>query len=73
MSKLPRNVKPTRLIKLLTKLGFKENRKKGSHIIFVHPDGRWTQIAVHPGPIPTGTLKRIVMQAKLTEEDLRKI
>lgn len=68
MSKLPRNVKPQKLIKFLVKLGFQEGKGKGSHVRLTHPDGRWTQVAVHPGPIPEGTLRKIIRQADLTGE-----
>ena len=69
MSKLARNVKPQKLIKFLKKLGFEQTGSRGSHIRLTHPDGRWTQVAVHPGPIPIGTLKKIISQAKLTEKE----
>lgn len=70
MSKLPRNVKPQRLIKFLLKVGFVETKAKGSHVRLVHKDGRWTQVAVHPGQVPVGTLRKIVSQAELTDSDL---
>lgn len=73
MSKLSRNVKPQALIKFLVKLGFKEGKGKGSHIRLTHPDGRWTQVAVHPGPVPVGTLKKIIKQTKITEEQLKEL
>ncbi|OGD98209.1 hypothetical protein A3A49_00020 [Candidatus Curtissbacteria bacterium RIFCSPLOWO2_01_FULL_38_11b] len=73
MSKLPRNVKPQRLVKFLKRCDFKEVGGKGSHIRLKHPDGRWTQVAVHPGPVPAGTLRRIITQAELTEQQLEKL
>ena len=73
MSKLPRNVKPQRLIKFLEKLGFEKGEGRGSHVRMIHPDGRWTQVAVHPGPVPIGTLSKIVRQAKLTDEEISKL
>lgn len=73
MSKLPRNVKPQTLIKFLGKLGFQTGKGKGSHIRLTHPDGRWTQVAVHPKPIPEGTLKKIIKQAELTEENIEEL
>jgi len=73
MSKLPRNVKPQRLIKFLLKLGFVRTKAKGSHVRLVHVDGRWTQVAVHPGSIPVGTLRKIVSQAELTDSDLNNL
>jgi predicted RNA binding protein YcfA (HicA-like mRNA interferase family) len=38
-----------------------------------HADGRQTYVAMHPGDIPTGTLRAIVRQSGLTEEELRKL
>ncbi len=73
MSKLPRNIKPKALIKFLVKLGFQTGKGKGSHVRLTHPDGRWTQVAVHPGPVPEGTLRKIIKQAELTEEQLKKL
>ncbi|MBU0999980.1 type II toxin-antitoxin system HicA family toxin [Patescibacteria group bacterium] len=71
MSKLPRNVKPLRLIKFLENLGFKQGKGKGSHVRLTRPDGRWTQVAVHPKPIPEGTLRKIIRQAEIVEENLK--
>ena len=71
MNKLPRNVKPKQLIKFLAKLGFVEGKGKGSHVRLTHPDGYWTQVAVHPGSVPEGTLKKIIRQTELTDEQLK--
>lgn len=71
MTKLPRNIKPQKMIKLLEKLGFVKGRGRGSHLRLVHPDGRWTQVAVHPGPIPEGTLRSIIKQAQIQEDQLK--
>ena len=73
MSKLPRNVKPNRLIKAFLKIGFEDHKGKGSHRRLRHPDGRWTQIPIHPKPIPQGTLKKILSQAGISNEELEKI
>lgn len=70
MTKLSRNIKPTQLIKFLEKLGFQKGKGKGSHIRFTHSDGRWTQVAVHPRPVPEGTLRKIIRQAELTDEQV---
>lgn len=72
MSKLPRNVKGKQLITILERLGFKVVGKKGSHIRLKHANGKWTQVAVHPKPIPQGTLRTILRQADITIEDLEK-
>ncbi|MBI2326933.1 type II toxin-antitoxin system HicA family toxin [Candidatus Curtissbacteria bacterium] len=73
MSKLRRNVKAKQLIRFLTKIGFVETKGRGSHVRLTHLDGRWTQVAVHPGPIPVGTLRKIINQAKLTDEELEEL
>lgn len=71
MSRIPRNVKPQQLIKFLEKLRFRKGKGKGSHIRLTHPDGRWTQVAVHPRPVPEGTLRKIIKQAKITDQQLK--
>lgn len=71
MTKLPRNVKPQQVIRFLGKLRFQKGKGRGSHIRLTHPDGRWTQVAVHPKPIPEGTLRKIIRQAEITEEELK--
>lgn len=72
MSKLPRNVKPNRLLKALIKMGFEDYKGRGSHRRLRHSDGRWTQIPIHPKPIPPGTLRKILHQAGVFIEDLEK-
>ena len=70
MSKLPRGIKGKILVKALNCLGFYKIGGRGSHIRLKHQDGRWTQVAIHPKPIPQGTLKAILRQAKITIEEL---
>jgi len=72
MSKLPRNIKSERLLKALHKMGFQEYKGRGSHRRLRHPDGRWTQIPIHPKPIPQGTLRKILQQAEVSIEELEK-
>jgi len=73
MPKLPRDLKGKELVKILLKLGFLEVGRRGSHIRFKHKDGRWTQVAIHPKPIPQGTLKAILRQTKISVEELIKL
>ena len=73
MSKLSRNVKPNRLIKAFLKIGFEEYKRKGSHRRLRHSDGRWTQIPIHPKPIPQGTLRKILNQTGISNEELENI
>ena len=68
--KLPRNVKPKKLVKVLQSLGFEIVGKRGSHVRLKHPDGQWTQVAVHPKPIPQGTLRKILNQAEISVDEL---
>ncbi|WP_419161015.1 type II toxin-antitoxin system HicA family toxin [Candidatus Palauibacter sp.] len=42
-------LKPRQVIAILTTLGFKEVRQRGSHKRFRHPDGRATTVPVHGG------------------------
>lgn len=71
--KIPTDVKPKRLVKALSKAGFLETHKVGSHIHFHHPDCRRTQVSVHPKPVAQGTLKVILNQTQMTIEQLRRL
>ena len=70
MTKLPRNVKSLKMIRITKKVGFQEVNKRGSHRDFKHEDGRRTAIAVHPKPIPVGTLRKILSQLQITLQEL---
>ena len=49
------------LIRKIQKLGFQQVRQKGSHIRFVHPDGRKTTIPDHGDKdVPKGLLNKII-------------
>jgi predicted RNA binding protein YcfA (HicA-like mRNA interferase family) len=58
------------LAKLL-RAGFVEVRQSGSYKILRHPDGRQTYVAMHPGSLPTGTFRKVLKQAGLSEDDFR--
>ena len=57
----------------LLRAGFTEVRQSGSHKVLRHPDGRQTYVAMHPGDIPSGTLRNILKQAGLSEEEFKKL
>jgi len=57
----------------LLRAGFMEVRQSGSHKILRHPDGRQTYVAMHPGTLPTGTFRKILKQAGMTEEAFRRL
>lgn len=71
-TKIPSDIKPKQVIKVLERLGFKQYRKRGSHVRLKHPDGRWTQVAIHPKPVPKETLVRILEQAEIDRQDFLK-
>jgi len=61
---------PQKVIKALSKLGFKIVRKHASHVVLKHPDGRSTVVPVHPGEdIGTGLLNKIIKDTGLTKEE----
>jgi len=68
-------VYPQELCKAVLKLGFIEERQKGSHKTFAHPDGRKLTIPFHSNkPIPLGLLNKIMKQdLNITREELAKL
>lgn len=67
MSKLP-TLKSRDVIRALQKAGFVEHRHKGSHKIFKKDNLRVT-VPVHSRDVKKGTLRGIIEQAGLTEEE----
>jgi len=55
----------------LKRAGFAEVRQTGSHLFLRHADGRMTFVAMHRGDIPTGTFRKILKQAGMTEETFK--
>lgn len=73
MPKLPR-ISGKKISKVLINLGFQEFRKKGSHVFFVHNDGRVTTIAIHGNKeIPVGTLSSVLKDIEISNEEFRKL
>ena len=63
-----------KLIKALTKVGFKPVRQRGSHVILKHNDGKVTVVPVHRGEeIGRGLLSKIIKDAGLTREEFLKL
>ena len=61
------------LLRALKRLGFVEERQRGSHLVLRHHDdpSRFAVVAVHSqGTIPPGTLKSILASTRLSSEDL---
>ena len=61
------------VLQKLQHAGFIIRRQSGSHIVLKHKDGRQTYVAMHTKDIPTGTFKKILKQAHLTEEEFKKL
>ncbi len=60
----------SKVIKALSKIGFKIARKHGSHVVLKHPDGRLTVVPVHAGEeIGSGLLAKIIKDTGLSKED----
>jgi predicted RNA binding protein YcfA (HicA-like mRNA interferase family) len=60
----------TKVIKALSKLGFKIARKHGCHVVLKHPDGRLTVVPVHSGEeIGSGLLLKIIKDTGLSKEE----
>ena len=69
MPKLP-VVKTRELIRVLSRLGFFEYHRVGSHAQFKHPDDRRVTIPVHYGKdVKTGTLRGILSDIDLSVEE----
>jgi predicted RNA binding protein YcfA (HicA-like mRNA interferase family) len=66
---------PTKkIIKTLAKLGFNIVRKRGSHVVLKHADGRLTVIPVHAGEyIGRGLLNKIIKDTGLSKEEFIKL
>jgi predicted RNA binding protein YcfA (HicA-like mRNA interferase family) len=63
-----------KIIKVLSKLGFEVVRKRGSHVILKHADGRLTVVPVHAGEeIGSGLLNKIIKDAGLSKEEFIKL
>ena len=63
-------LKPKELVKILEKMGYRQHRQKGSHLIMIK-DGTICQpvIPVHNKELKRGTLKAIIRQIRLTTEE----
>ncbi len=73
MPKLP-IISGKELIKILKRMGFKEIRRKGSHVLMEHEDKRITVVPIHSGEnIGKGLLNKIIKEdLKMTVEEFIK-
>ena len=57
--------------RIVKKLGFIPVRQRGSHLFFMHPDGRNTLVPVHGGEdIGRGLLAQILREIQLSQDEL---
>ena len=69
-----RPTKVRKVIKALTKLGFKLERIHGSHLVFKHADGRVTVVPRHGNEeIGRGLLRKIAIDLRMSPEELGRI
>jgi len=67
-------IDPYKLIKLLSKVGFKPIRQRGSHVILINEEGTRTVVLVHPGKkLKPGLIRIIITEAELTREKYFKL
>ena len=73
MSRL-KMIDPVAMVKILQKLGFTKIRQTGSHITYIHPDGRITTISMHKGrDLPRTTVRKILRDINLSIEEYNKL
>jgi len=69
----PPSIPSRRFIRILEKLGFTHVHGKGSHLVFVHADGRKTTVPMHGKNIPLGTLRAIIKDLHMTVDEFIKV
>ena len=71
MPRLPRNLPGLELIKILSKAGFRKKRQKGSHVILIKEmkEGKVGCVVPLHDSLKPGTLKAILKQARISEEE----
>jgi predicted RNA binding protein YcfA (HicA-like mRNA interferase family) len=71
--KLPR-LTAKELIRVLERKGWEYDRSRGSHHIYVHPATRRTlTVPVAKRTMSIGTLSRLLKDAEISREELRKL
>jgi len=67
MSKLPRDIKPSKVLKALKKHGFEIDHTTGSH--YIMKKGRLRTSVPYHKSVKTGTLRAILTQCKVSIEE----
>ena len=67
-------LRPAELARALERMGFRLTRRSpGSHLRYVHEDGRRTTVPMHEGgTIGRGLLRKILKDTSISVEELRR-
>ena len=67
-------ITPDKMINILSHLGFKEVRQRGSHKFFQHSDGRTTVIPMHKSEdLGRGLIRSVLKDIELSVEEYEEI
>lgn len=66
-------IKPKQLIKILEELGFIQRDAEGSHVLFRHPDGRTTTVAMKTDEIGRGLLRKILHDIDVSRDEYERL
>lgn len=71
MSRLP-SLTPREIVAALKKGGFEQRRQRGSHLFLWHPVREiLVTVPMHARDVPRGTLKAIIRQSGLDEDEFQ--
>jgi len=71
MSRLP-TLTPRQVLMALKRAGFVEHHQRGSHLYLWHPEREvMSTVAMHARDLPRGTLRAILRQAGLAEDEFQ--
>ena len=71
MTRLP-TLTPRQVLAALKRAGFQEHHQRGSHLYLWHPEhSLMTSIPMHARDLRRGTMKAILSQAGLTDDEFR--
>lgn len=66
-------IKPKKLVKVLSRLGFVERDAEGSHVFFRHADGRTTVVPMRNRELSKGLLRKILNDIQISLEEYEKL
>ncbi len=68
-----RSLTAKQIVRALKQAGFIEHRqRRTSHLLLVHPERKLrTVVPMHHGDLPRGTVRAIIRQSGMTEEEFK--